>query len=173
MKTATNIPKNATARTGHVPFLVATADTCADCTAPATTTRTSIEDETFRVCGDCNQLRENIIRSNAAPAEALTALMLAKTAIAEAQRLRLAGLITNPHDFAEQLHEAIDDAQAEHLARPDVGGFSADEARGHEAFSTAWEAMRRTLDLSKDPAGTARSLRTVLDRLASEAGVRS
>ncbi|CAL9514701.1 hypothetical protein [Streptomyces sp. enrichment culture] len=81
---------------------------------------------------------------------------------------RLTGLTTHPRDVAEHLHQAVDDASAEHLARPDVGGFPLEEARGHEAFSTAGHAMQRALSLSANPRETAAALRTMLDMLTHE-----
>ncbi|MGW1363514.1 hypothetical protein ACWCQP_39620 [Streptomyces chartreusis] len=97
------------------------------------------------------------------PAEA--AAIAAQTVAAS-----LAGLTTNPRNVAELLHVAIDDAQAEHLARPEVGGFPLDEARGYEAFSTAMEAMTRALALTADRRSTARALRNALAMAIDEAG---
>ncbi|MGW0630142.1 hypothetical protein [Streptomyces sp. NPDC002758] len=94
----------------------------------------------------------------------------AKAAIRVAQRARLAGLTTNPHDVADELHQAIEDEQAEHLARPDVGGMPLDKARANEAFNAAHYAMERALSLSSDREQTVLGLRTVLDLLAREAG---
>lgn len=144
-------------------------ETCGDCPAPATTTFTGLDDITFGLCADCDQRRASIARANAATTPAVAAAARAEAAIAEAMRLRLTGLTTNPRDTAEQLHQAIDDAQAEHLARPDVGGFPIEQARGLEAFSTAHKAMERALRLSDDPAETARGLRWLLGELTREA----
>jgi hypothetical protein len=90
--------------------------------------------------------------------------------IADVVRASLAGLTTNPRDVAESLHTAIDDAQAEHLARPDVGGFPLDEARALEAFSTAMYATVRALALTKDVRHTARALRNMIAMCIDEAG---
>jgi hypothetical protein len=144
-------------------------DTCGDCQAPATTTFTGLDDITFGLCDDCNQLRADYVRSQAATAPAVEAAARAEAAIVEAMRLRLDGITTNPRDTAEQLHQAIDNAQAEHLARPDVGGFPIEQARSSEAFSTAHAAMERALRLSDDPAATAQSLRWILGELLREA----
>ncbi|MFI6662527.1 hypothetical protein ACIBL8_44280 [Streptomyces sp. NPDC050523] len=94
----------------------------------------------------------------------------AAEAAAQAVTASVAGLTTNPRHVADMLHDAIDDAQAQHLARPEVGGFPIDRARSAEAFSTAGHAMERALKLSDDPAGTAHALRMVLDMVAREAG---
>ncbi|GGV83885.1 hypothetical protein GCM10010294_60960 [Streptomyces griseoloalbus] len=105
-------------------------------------------------------------RQHPVPSTTEVATALITKAVSE----RLTGLTTHPRDIAEQLHQAVDDASAEHLARPDVGGFPIEEARGHEAFSTAGYAIRRALDLSANPRETAAALRTMLDMLAHEAG---
>ncbi|WP_327430940.1 hypothetical protein [Streptomyces sp. NBC_01236] len=97
-------------------------------------------------------------------------LTASQRAIAEAVNEALAGLTTHPRDVAEQLHRAVDDASAQHLARPDVGDMQLDEARSSEALSTAWEAMDRALALSTDRALTARALRNVLNMAIAEAG---
>ncbi|MEV4863102.1 hypothetical protein [Streptomyces ossamyceticus] len=144
-------------------------EACADCAAPATTTFTGADDVTFGLCDDCNRVRADIARAQAAPAPAVAATARAEAAIAEAMRLRLDGLTTNPRDTAEQLIRAVEDAQAEHLARPEVGGFPMEQARGSEAFGTAHAAMERALRLSDDPAGTAQSLRWILGELLREA----
>jgi hypothetical protein len=94
----------------------------------------------------------------------------AEGAIRTALRARLAGLTTNPRDLADQLHTAIEGAQAEHLARPEVGGFALDEARGHEAFGTAVSAMARALEFSANPKSTAEGLRSALAMVIREAG---
>ncbi|MGW3646695.1 hypothetical protein [Streptomyces sp. NPDC000878] len=91
-------------------------------------------------------------------------------AIAGAVNEALAGLVDHPRDLAEQLHAAVDDASAQHLARPDVGDMQLDEARSSEAISTAWEAMDRALALSTDRASTVRALRNVLNMAIAEAG---
>ncbi|ULR50598.1 hypothetical protein [Streptomyces deccanensis] len=143
--------------------------TCGDCSAPATTTFTGLDDITFGLCADCDQRRADIVRANSASTPAVQAAARAEAAIAEAMRLRLDGLTTNPRDTAEQLIRAVEGAQAEHLARPDVGGFPIDQARGSEAFGTAHAAMERALRLSDDPAETARGLRWLLGELTREA----
>lgn len=92
----------------------------------------------------------------------------ATDAIRAAMTAALDGLTTNPHDVSERLHMAIEDAQAEHLAR--VGRMSLDKAESVEAFSTADSAMARAMSLSPDPAGTARGLRNALRMVIDEAG---
>jgi hypothetical protein len=100
------------------------------------------------------------------PAERAT--IAAETAITSAMTTALAGLTTNPRDVADRLHTAIDDAQAEHLARPEVGDFTPHQARSSEAFSTATYAMARALTLAPDPASTAQALRVALNMTADE-----
>jgi hypothetical protein len=95
------------------------------------------------------------------------AVSAATDAIRAAVTMSLAGLTTNPRDVAEQLHQAIEDAQAVHLAR--VGGVSLEEAEAAEAFSTADSAMARALRLSLEPEGTAQGLRTALRMAIDEA----
>ncbi|MFJ4829887.1 hypothetical protein ACIP79_08225 [Streptomyces sp. NPDC088747] len=99
-----------------------------------------------------------------------SAVAAAEDAITKAVAASLAGLTTHPRDRAEQLHRAIDDVSAEHLARPDVGDMPLKEAQGAEAFSTAIEAMERALSLSDSPARTRRALRNWVDMMAAEAG---
>lgn len=96
-----------------------------------------------------------------------TTIATAVDAITTAVTGALAGLTTNPRDIAERLHEAIDDAQAEHLAQ--VGDMPIDQALKSEAFATATEAAVRTLELSTDRKGTAESLRCMLDMVICEA----
>lgn len=97
------------------------------------------------------------------------AVAAATDAIRAAVTMALAGLTTNPRDVANQLHQAIDDAQAEHLAKPTVGDMSLEEAESAEAVSTAWEAMARALAASSDPGLTARALRGALRMVIDEA----
>jgi len=98
------------------------------------------------------------------------ALSAAVDAITTAVTTALAGLTTNPRDVAERLHTAIEAAQAEHLAR--VGDMPLDQALKSEAFTTASEAVTRALGLSTDRAGTAESLRSMLNMVIREAGGR-
>ncbi|QIY95869.1 hypothetical protein HEP87_19820 [Streptomyces sp. S1D4-11] len=91
----------------------------------------------------------------------------ASDAITTAVTTALAGLTTHPRDFAERLHTAVDDAQAEHLAH--VGDMSLERAESAEAFSTATYAMARALNLSPDPEGTAQGLRNALRMVIDEA----
>ncbi|MCX4557962.1 hypothetical protein OHA02_17340 [Streptomyces phaeochromogenes] len=91
----------------------------------------------------------------------------ATDAIRAAMTSALDGLTTNPRDVAERLQLAVEDAQAEHLAR--VGDMSLDKAESAEAFSTASSAMARALSLSPDPAGTARGLGNALRMAIAEA----
>lgn len=99
-----------------------------------------------------------------------TAIAAATDAITTAVTTALAGLTTNPRDVAERLHRAVDDAQAEHLAR--VGDMPYDQAAKSEAFATTTEAAVRALELSTDRKGTAEALRCMLDMVIREAGVR-
>jgi hypothetical protein len=99
-----------------------------------------------------------------------TAITAAVDTITTTVTTALAGLTTNPRDVAERLHHAVDDAQAEHLAR--VGDMPYDTAVKSEAFSTATEAVTRALELSADRKGTAEALRCMLDMVIREAGVR-
>lgn len=96
------------------------------------------------------------------------AISTAVDAITAAMTTALAGLTTNPHDVAERLHMAIEDAQAEHLAKPTVGDMSLEEAEAAEAFSTAHYALERALRLSADVEGTARSLQWLLREVIRE-----
>ncbi|WP_328441732.1 hypothetical protein OHA71_42705 [Streptomyces sp. NBC_00444] len=89
-----------------------------------------------------------------------SAVSVAMDAITTAVTTALAGLAANPHDVAERLHMAVEDAQAEHLAR--VGGMSLERAEAAEAFSTANSAMARAVSRSADPEGTAQGLRAAL-----------
>lgn len=79
----------------------------------------------------------------------------------------LNGLDTHPRTTADQLHRAIDDESARHLAK--VGGHSIRNARAVEAFSTANRAMEDALAFSEDRAATVRALQAALDMLAAEA----
>lgn len=79
----------------------------------------------------------------------------------------LNGLDTHPRTTADQLHRAIDDESARHLAK--VGGHSIRDARAVEAFSTANRAMEDALAFSEDRAATVRALQAALDMLAAEA----
>ncbi|MCZ4516726.1 hypothetical protein O3Q52_53240, partial [Streptomyces sp. ActVer] len=97
------------------------------------------------------------------------AVAAASDAIRAAVTMALAGLTTQPRDVARQLHEAIDDAQAEHLALPTVGGMSLEEAESSEAVSTAWEAMARALASSADRDLTVGALRGALRMAVEEA----
>lgn len=99
----------------------------------------------------------------------LTPVEVAEQAIGRAVLGSLAGLTTNPHDVADRLTTAIENAQAEHLARPEVGGFPLSEAQGHEAFHTAVVAMARSLALSANRTLTADGLRSALDMAIAEA----
>ncbi|MGW0417494.1 hypothetical protein [Streptomyces sp. NPDC003015] len=99
----------------------------------------------------------------------LTPVEAAEQAIGRAVLGSLAGLATNPHDVADRLTAAIENAQAEHLARPEVGGFPVGEAQGHEAFHTAVVAMARALALSGNRTLTADGLRASLDMAIAEA----
>lgn len=95
------------------------------------------------------------------------AILAAEHAITAAVTGSLAGLTTNPRDVAERLHQAIDEAQAEHLAR--VGHMSLERAESAEAFSTANSAMARALSLSVDTEGTGQGLRNALRMAIDEA----
>lgn len=79
----------------------------------------------------------------------------------------LNGLNTHPRTTADQLHRAIDDESAQHLAK--VGGHNIRKARASEAFSTANRAMEDALAFSEDRAATVRALQAALDMLAAEA----
>lgn len=95
------------------------------------------------------------------------AVEAAVATVTEALTRALAGLTTNPHDVAERLHTAVEDAQAEHLVR--VGGMSLERAEAAEAFSTATSAMARAMSRSADPEGTAQGLRAALRMAIDEA----
>ncbi|MEH0627877.1 hypothetical protein [Streptomyces stelliscabiei] len=97
------------------------------------------------------------------------AISTAVDAITAAMTTGLAGLTTNPREVADRLHTAIDDAQAEHRARPTVGDMSLEAAESAEAVSTASEAMARALASSPDPERTARGLRHALRMAIDEA----
>lgn len=91
----------------------------------------------------------------------------AESVITEAVSHSLAGLETNPHDVSDQLHRAVDRAQAAHLAK--VGGHTPEKAYQDSRFSSSVQAMADAMEYSADPAGTARALWTALDMVIREA----
>lgn len=98
------------------------------------------------------------------------AAQLADTAAflaAEAVTASLAGLQTNPHDVADRLHRAIDNAQGWHLA--EVGGHSEPQAYADSRLHTATLAAHDALRASSSTARMARALRTALDMVIDEA----
>ncbi|MFE2020132.1 hypothetical protein ACFW9O_19065 [Streptomyces sp. NPDC059499] len=95
--------------------------------------------------------------TKATPAETATKF------IRKAVSAELDGIDTHPRTTADQLHRAIDDESARHLAK--VGGHSIREARAAEAFSTAARAMEDALEFSEDREGTVLALRTALEML--------
>lgn len=84
----------------------------------------------------------------------------------EAVTTSLAGLETNPHDTADRLHCAIDEAQAAHLAK--VGDHTPGNAYADSRFSSAVQAMADAVQGSSDLDRTARALRTALDMVVAE-----
>ncbi len=102
--------------------------------------------------------------------EPATIMQRAETAIRAALREQLDGTTTNFHGASDQLAEVLIDEQARHLARPEVGGFPLEEARGYEAFSLAASAMNRALAMSSNPKSTYQTLCILLAELAEEVG---
>lgn len=85
----------------------------------------------------------------------------------EAVTASLAGLDTNPHDAADRLHRAIDNAQGWHLA--EVGGHGEPDAYADSRLSTAILAMSDAMGATSYPAQMARALRSAVDLVIAEA----
>lgn len=162
MKTKATIAKNATVPAGRLPYLVNEAQTTAEAAV-----RLSV-DEQFPVVAAF--LADEQAREHAEHAEPSTPdlAQVAEEAIRTVLRARLAGHTTNPRDLADLLQTVIEDEQAEHLARPEVGGFPIDQARSHEAFSTAVQAVNRALRLTANRAQTVTGLRAMLEMAIDE-----
>lgn len=88
--------------------------------------------------------------------------------VREAVTASLAGLDTNPHDAADRLHRAIDNAQGRHLA--EVGGHDEAQAYADSRLSTASIAAEDAMKATGHPAQMARALRTTVDMVIAEAG---